>query len=297
MQSMEDLKERAQSYFQRLQDQICRQLEGVDKKEHFRKDDWIHQEEGGGKTRILQHGGIFERAGVNYSSVKSTLPDSLAARMNIQPQQIFATGISLVVHPFSPMIPTVHMNLRYLELENGDAWFGGGTDLTPWYLLEEDAQHFHRTLKASCDRFDSVFYPRFKRWCDEYFSIKHRGETRGIGGIFFDYQRGNLEQLFAFVQDVGKTFLDAYIPIVERRKREPWGEREKSWQLVRRGRYVEFNLMYDRGTLFGLETKGRTESILMSLPPEVRWEYNHQPETGSRESALVEVLKKPKEWA
>ena len=294
---MERLRQRAQSYFQQLQNEICAHIEAADKKERFQQDIWTHQEEGGGKTRVLQHGRIFEKAGVNYSAVRSQLSESLAQRMDTPPQQMFATGISLVIHPSSPMIPTVHLNLRYLGLENGDAWFGGGTDLTPWYLFEEDARHFHNTLKAACDRHNPAFYPAFKRACDEYFFIKHRGEMRGIGGIFFDYQRENLESFFTFVQEIGKAFSHAYLPIVERRKNEPWGKAEKLWQLIRRGRYVEFNLVHDRGTLFGLETKGRTESILMSLPPEVQWVYNHHPEPNSRESALVEVLKNPREWA
>jgi coproporphyrinogen III oxidase len=188
------------------------------------------------------------------------------------------------------------MNLRYLELENGDGWFGGGMDLTPWYLVEEDARHFHRTLKSCCDSYNPAFYPTFKKLCDEYFFIRHRGETRGIGGIFFDYVRENLQQFFPFVQDLGKAFLDAYLPIVERRRTEFWSAKEKQWQLLRRGRYVEFNLLYDRGTLFGLETKGRAESILMSLPPEVHWRYNHTPEPNSPEAKIIEVLQHPREW-
>ena len=251
---------------------------------------------GGGITCILQNGGVFEKAGVNYSAVSTRLTENIASRLNVSPQEIFATGISLVLHPFSPMLPAVHMNLRYLELADGDAWFGGGADLTPYYLFEDDARHFHSTLKTVCDRFDPGFYPRFKISCDEYFFIKHRGEARGVGGIFFDYERENLEAMFTFVQELGKTFLDAYIPIVERRRGEPWGEKEKHWQLIRRGRYVEFNLIYDRGTLFGLETQGRAESILMSLPPEVHWVHHHIPEPGSREAQLLEVLKNPRDW-
>jgi coproporphyrinogen III oxidase len=189
------------------------------------------------------------------------------------------------------------MNLRYLELAGGDAWFGGGTDLTPCYLFEEDARHFHGELKSVCDRHDSRYYPEFKRACDEYFFIKHRGEGRGVGGIFFDYQRQEPERFFAFVRELGERFLPAYLPIAGRRRSEPWGGHEREWQLVRRGRYVEFNLVYDRGTQFGLETKGRAESILLSLPPEVKWGYCLEPEAGSREAALLDVLRKPKEWA
>ena len=189
------------------------------------------------------------------------------------------------------------MNLRYLELEHGKAWFGGGIDLTPFYLFDEDARFFHQTLKKTCDKHDSSFYPRFKKKCDEYFYIRHRGETRGIGGIFFDYLQDDLDRRFNFVQDVGNCFADLYLSIVEKRKNEAWGEREKNWQLIRRGRYVEFNLVYDRGTLFGLETQGRTESILISLPPQVKWNYNVHPEAGSREEKLLEVVRFPKEWS
>ena len=213
-----------------------------------------------------------------------------------QPQQLFATGISLVLHPSSPMIPAVHMNLRYLELANGDTWFGGGSDLTPYYLFEEDARHFHQTLKNVCDKHDKTSYLRFKQSCDEYFFLKHRSETRGIGGIFFDYQREDHEKIFPFVQDAGNAFLESYLPIVKRRTTELWGKKEKEWQLIRRGRYVEFNLLYDRGTLFGLETNGRTESILMSLPPEVSWQYDHHPQAGSREAALENILRHPISW-
>lgn len=239
---------------------------------------------------------MFEKAGVNFSAVHTDLNEKMASRMNVETQELFATGISLVLHPFSPMIPAVHMNLRYLELANGDAWFGGGIDLTPCYIFEEDARHFHHTLKTACDKHDRTWYPRFKQSCDEYFFLPHRGETRGIGGIFFDYQRDNREKMFSFIQDVGTSFLDAYLPIVKRRRAEPWGEKEKEWQLIRRGRYVEFNLIYDRGTLFGLETNGRTESILISLPPATSWRYNHQSEAGSREAALVHILQHPASW-
>lgn len=293
---MEQLSLRAAEYFRHLQEEICTRLELVDTKRSFHRDAWKHHETGGGITCVMEDGKVFEKAGVNYSSVESKLSEVLALRMKTTPQSIRATGISLVLHPCSPMVPTVHMNLRYLELENGDAWFGGGTDLTPCYIVEEDARHFHQTLKETCDRHDPAWYPRFKQWCDEYFFLAHRGEARGIGGIFFDYQRERLEDVFAFVRDLGSAFLPAYLPIVERRKNEPWGAGEKLWQLLRRGRYVEFNLICDRGTLFGLETKGRTESILMSLPPTVRWQYDYQPERNSREAALLEVLRTPKGW-
>lgn len=291
------LKHDAEFFFASLQQIICKSLEALDGSGRFREDMWPHAEGGGGITRVLQGGTIFEKAGVNFSRVSTKLSDVMALRMNVLPQAIDAAGISLVIHPVSPMIPTVHMNLRHLRLASGDEWFGGGIDLTPWYLFEEDARHFHATLKQICDTHDRSFYPRAKQSCDEYFFIKHRNETRGIGGIFFDYQRERLPLTFALVKALGESFLETYVPIVERRKSEPWGPAEKTWQLIRRGRYVEFNLIYDRGTLFGLETNGRTESILMSLPPEVMWLYDVQPEAGSREEALLKILQQPREWA
>jgi len=242
-------------------------------------------------------GGVFEKGGVNFSAVSSRLSEPLANKLRVAEQTIFATGISLVLHPLSPMVPTVHMNLRYLEPARGGAWFGGGIDLTPHYLFEEDVRHFHSVLKEACGKRDKNSYPRYKKWCDEYFFIKHRGEERGVGGIFFDYERESPEHTFEFVKDIGQTFLAAYVPLVLRRRDEPWGEKEKRWQLIRRGRYVEFNLVYDRGTIFGLETRGRTESILMSLPPEVRWEYDYHPPAGSREAILLDVLRQPQDWA
>jgi coproporphyrinogen III oxidase len=289
-------KLRVQTYFENLQDTICSALTEVDGKGTFREDRWRHPEKGGGRTRVLESGAIFEKAGVNFSAVESALTAQMAARLKADPQSIFATGVSLILHPSSPMIPTVHMNLRYLELANGDAWFGGGTDLTPNYLNPEDITHFHGALKAICDRYDAQWYPQFKRSCDEYFFVKHRQEARGIGGIFFDERRDDPELFLHFVSDLGDGFLPAYLPIVRRRKSDPWGLREKEWQLLRRGRYVEFNLLYDRGTLFGLETQGRIESILVSLPPEARWAYSNEPEPGSREAELLGVLKRPKEW-
>jgi coproporphyrinogen III oxidase len=257
----------------------------------------MHSGGGGGKSRVLENGRIFERAGVNTSAVSGVLSKSLAEKLQAEAKEFYATGISVVLHPCSPVIPTVHMNLRYIELSNGEAWFGGGADLTPYYLFEDDAKHFHSILKSICDKHNREYYPRFKKWCDEYFFLKHRGEARGIGGIFFDYVKDDLENFFLLVEDLGNGFLDAYLPIVERRKNEPYGEQERDWQLVRRGRYVEFNLLQDRGTLFGLETGGRTESILMSLPPAVKWVYNYEPPSASREEELLAVLRHPKEWA
>jgi coproporphyrinogen III oxidase len=296
MMSEQGMKENTAEFFRSLQDRICQALEGIDAKGKFGTDSWQRPGGGGGTSRVLERGGVFEKGGVNFSQVYGKLPAGIADKLGANPGGFFATGISLVLHPESPMVPTVHANLRYFEMDNGDAWFGGGTDLTPYYHFPEDTIHFHSVLKKACDSSDPTFYPRFKKWCDEYFFLKHRGETRGVGGIFFDYLRGNPEKYFSFVRFVGDAFLDAYLPVVERRKALRWGDAEKSWQLVRRGRYAEFNLVQDRGTLFGLETNGRVESILMSLPPVVHWHYNMVPASGTREDDLVQILRKPREW-
>jgi coproporphyrinogen III oxidase len=287
-------REKTESYFKELQDRIVEAVEGLDG-QRFREDNWSREGGGGGRTRVLEGGNVFEKAGVNFSSVHGNLPEQFAAKIPLgSGTSFFATGISLVLHPRSPMVPAVHANFRYLE--KGDAeWFGGGTDLTPCYPYEEDAVHFHRTLKDTCDRSDRDFYPRFKKWCNEYFTLKHRGEMRGVGGIFFDYLQGDRESNFAFVQNAGNCFLNAYLPIVKRRMNEPYGDRERQYQLYRRGRYVEFNLLYDRGTIFGLETRGRVESILMSLPPLVRWVYDFKAEPGSREEQALQFYQ-PKDW-
>ncbi|HWP82355.1 MAG TPA: oxygen-dependent coproporphyrinogen oxidase [Bacteroidota bacterium] len=286
-----------QAFFEKLQDTICAALEEIDGKEVFVEDLWTHETGGGGRTRIIQNGDVFEKGGVNTSAVSGILSPKLADRLGASEQAFFATGISLVLHPYSPMIPTVHTNFRYLELADGTFWVGGGADLTPYYLFDEDVRHFHRTWKEVCDRHNSEYYSRFKTWCDEYFFLPHRAEGRGVGGIFFDYLKGEFTKLHAFVRDCSNAFLQAYTPIVKRRLRENWSKEQKEWQLHRRGRYVEFNLLYDRGTLFGLETRGRTESILMSLPPVVKWGYNIQPKPGSREERLIEVLRNPQPWA
>lgn len=309
---------------QQLQDEICQGLARLDGVSNFREDSWERPEGGGGRSRVLRDGGVFEQGGVNFSEVwGDRLPPSiLAQRPEAAGHRFYATGTSMVLHPRNPYIPTVHLNYRYFEA--GPVWwFGGGADLTPYYPFAEDAAHFHQTLKQACDLSHSQYYPTFKLWCDEYFYLKHRQETRGIGGIFFDYQDGggklyrgpdpkgpaglhsdaigelptrNWEELFAFVQRCGKAFLPAYVPIVERRRGIEYGERERNFQLYRRGRYVEFNLVYDRGTIFGLQTNGRTESILMSLPPLVRWEYGYNPEPNTPESELYEVFLKPQDW-
>jgi len=283
-------------YFEMLQRTICSSLEEVDGRARFSEDPWERPEGGGGLTRVMEEGSVFEKAGVNTSTVFGIIPEKVARTMNVPPVRFCATGISLIIHPRNPLVPTVHANYRYFEQANGDSWFGGGTDLTPYYVHEEDIIHFHTTLKRACDAHDTHFYERFKTWCDEYFFIKHRGESRGVGGIFFDYLRGDREKHLSFVQSAGNAFLEAYLPIVKRRRDEPWGERERHWQLVRRGRYVEFNLVYDRGTTFGLETQGRIESVLMSLPPLVQWRYNNVPNPGTREARLVDLLAHPKNW-
>jgi coproporphyrinogen III oxidase len=291
------LRSRAEGFFRNVQDEITSALEIVDGAEKFFQETWERPGGGGGRTRILTEGAIFEKAGVNFSAVHGDATESTAENKIT----FFATGVSLVLHPRSPKIPTVHANFRYFEQSNGMAWFGGGMDLTPYYLDEEDAFHFHHTLKAACDNHDPSYYPHFKEWCDEYFYIKHREETRGIGGIFFDNLSAidvhEREKIFAFVQDAAHSFLPAYIPIVEKHKDESYNNEEKHWQLLRRGRYVEFNLVYDRGTRFGLETNGRIESILMSLPTAARWEYDVHPSIGSPEAKLESVLKHPREWA
>jgi coproporphyrinogen III oxidase len=284
------------AFFYNLQDTICRGLQEVDGRGKFHEDTWERSGGGGGRTRIMMAGPVFEKAGVNFSHVFGEFSEEFAAQIPGEGRNFDATGISLVLHPQSPMVPTVHANFRFLT--KGDkSWFGGGADLTPYYPFREDVIHFHKTWKQVCERHPApVDYPRFKKWCDEYFFLAHRGEARGVGGIFFDYLGGDLEKLFAFVQDCGGKFLDAYLPMVRRRMELPYSAREKMFQEYRRGRYVEFNLIYDRGTLFGLKTAGRVESILMSLPPVVRWPYDYRPEPGSREAELFEFLK-PRDWA
>ena len=292
----ESLAERMRAFTQSLQAEICGALEQLDGSGRFREDEWERPGGGGGRSRILEEGAVFEKAGVNVSAVYGELSEAFASRMPGEGRAFFAAGISLVFHPRSPLIPTTHANLRYLE-HGPKAWFGGGADLTPYYLFDEDAAHFHRTLKDACDRHGADRYPRFKKWCDEYFWLRHRGEARGVGGVFFDNLEGDLERELRFVQDLGRALLPAYLPIAERRRGLPYSPEERGWQEIRRGRYVEFNLVYDRGTTFGLETQGRVESILMSLPPRVRWVYDHQPAPGSEEARLVEVLRAPREWA
>jgi coproporphyrinogen III oxidase len=289
-------RDQVTQYFRSLQDRICAALAELDGQVGFREDAWQREGGGGGRSRVLVDGGVFEKAGVNFSEVFGQMSEEFAAQVPGQGRDFTATGISLVLHPRSPMVPTVHANFRYLT--KGDKeWFGGGADLTPYYPYRQDVIHFHRVWKKVCTKHPApVDYERFKQWCDEYFFLPHRGEARGIGGIFFDYLEGQREALLTFVQDCGDAFLEAYLPIAQRRKEEPYTEKQRRFQEFRRGRYAEFNLIYDRGTLFGLKTGGRIESILMSLPPVVRWWYDFHPEPGSREAELYEYLK-PRDWA
>ncbi|MDA9233069.1 oxygen-dependent coproporphyrinogen oxidase [Flavobacteriaceae bacterium] len=300
------MKEQFTTYIRDLQDRICKGLEDMDGTARFQEDLWERPEGGGGRTRVIQEGSVFEKGGVNTSAVHGPLPKSMQAYFGVGESNFFACGLSLVMHPKNPMVPTVHANWRYFELydldgNRIDAWFGGGQDLTPYYLFEEDAQHFHQICKTACDAHDTDFYPKFKGRCDDYFWNEHRHEARGIGGLFFDYCKAtperSLEEWYQFVAQVGDSFLDAYLPIVAKRKELPYGPAQRDWQEIRRGRYVEFNLVHDKGTLFGLKTNGRIESILMSLPPHVQWVYDHQPIEGSDEAALLEVLATPREWA
>jgi coproporphyrinogen III oxidase len=292
-----DHSQRAAGVFRSLQDGICAALEELDGRARFREDAWDRPGGGGGRSRVVADGGLFEKAGVNFSEVFGQMHEDFAAQLPGEGRDFTACGVSLVLHPRSPMVPTVHANFRFLT-KGGKEWFGGGADLTPFYPFREDVIHFHKVWQRTCQRHGPpVDYARFKHWCDEYFFLRHRNEARGVGGIFFDYLEGDFGRLLAFVQDCGAAFLDAYLPIARRRLDEPYGERERAFQEYRRGRYVEFNLLYDRGTVFGLKTGGRVESILMSLPPLVRWQYDYRPDPGSREEELYETYLKPRDWA
>lgn len=293
--------DRVRDYLTDLQDRICAAVEAIDGKARFAEDLWQRAEGGGGRTRILRDGAVFEQAGIGFSDVSGArLPPSASAhRPELAGATWRACGVSLVFHPHNPHIPTTHANVRYFRAErDGEmvaAWFGGGFDLTPFYPVDEDVMHWHRTAQALCAPFGEERYAAHKRWCDRYFFLRHRNETRGVGGLFFDDLGQDFERDFAYQRAVGDGFLDAYLPIVERRKDTPYGEAERAFQLYRRGRYVEFNLVYDRGTLFGLQSGGRAESILMSLPPQVRWEYGFQPQPGSAEARLADYLI-PRDW-
>ena len=312
------IKQQWINYIYSLQDNICKTLELEDGKATFQEDKWLRPEGGGGRTRVIANGNVFEKGGVNVSAVEGVVTDAMRNQLKLSHDfnnnelHWFACGLSLVLHPINPFVPTVHCNYRMFELYDSasddghegaviDRWFGGGTDLTPYYLIDEDAIHFHKTYKDVCDKFDSTFYPTFKKQCDDYFVNYHRNnERRGIGGIFYDYQRPSenkdVDFWVSFGQGCGNAFTEAYIPIVAKRKNSLFTEENKHWQEIRRGRYTEFNLVHDRGTLFGLKTNGRIESILMSLPPTVRFEYNHQPVEGSEEDKLLQACLNPKEW-
>jgi len=291
-------------YLLALQDKICASIEGLEEDGSFREDLWDRgSNTGGGRTRVLENGKVFEQAGVSFSHVRgSSMPASATQhRPSLAGRNFEAMGVSLVIHPRNPYVPTSHANVRFFiaekEGEEPIWWFGGGFDLTPYYGFKEDAIHWHQQARKACQPFGESVYPEYKKWCDEYFFLKHRNEPRGIGGLFFDdLNEGGFEHCFELMQSVGDHYIPAYAPIVERRKKSPYTDREKDFQLYRRGRYVEFNLVYDRGTLFGLQTGGRTESILMSLPPMVSWRYDWSPEPGSAESELYDVFLQPTEW-
>ena len=299
------MKKKFNRYIEKLQDRITQKLAEVDGKARFKEDFWERSGGGSGRTRVIENGAVFEKGGVNISAVHGELPESMKNYFKVKAGDFFACGLSMVIHPINPFVPTVHANWRYFELysskgELQDQWFGGGQDLTPYYLFEEDARHFHQVCKKTCDEHDKDFYPQYKKCCDEYFWNAHRGEARGVGGLFFDYLRPDkkhsAENWYNFVTGVGDSFLEAYVPIVERRKNLDYSDVQRQWQEVRRGRYVEFNLIHDKGTLFGLKTNGRIESILMSLPPHVQWQYNHKPDPNSKEQELVNVLENPRAW-
>ena len=299
------MKEKFYTYIQNLQDTITKALKEIDGKAVFKEDIWKRPEGGGGRTRVIENGDVFEKGGVNISGVHGALPKTMQAYFKVGEVDFFACGLSLVLHPKNPMVPTVHANWRYFEMYDKqgtivDSWFGGGQDLTPYYLFDEDATHFHTVCKQACDAHHPDFYTQYKKKCDEYFYNAHREEARGIGGLFFDYCKANesmtMEQWYDFVTEVGNNFLNAYTPIVEKRKDLEYTAEQRDWQEVRRGRYVEFNLVHDKGTLFGLKTNGRIESILMSLPPHVQWRYDHQPKAGSEEERLIKVLQQPVDW-
>ena len=299
-------KEEISAAYQLIQDEICTALEQLDGKAKFEEEKWEREGGGGGRTRIMQNGSIIEKGGVNFSAVHGQLPAQIKKAFNVEHDEFFATGISIVIHPNHPMVPIIHMNIRYFEMPSADSenpvrWFGGGIDLTPHYVFEDDAKFFHQSIKSICDQFDADFYPRFKHWADDYFYIKHRNETRGIGGIFYDRLTASdtvsWETIFNFSQDLGRSFIPTYVELVSRNRDKQFTEDQQNWQYQRRSRYTEFNLVYDSGTKFGLETNGRIESILMSLPPTAKWVYNYQAQPGSEEEKTLSLLKKGINWA
>ncbi|MEJ2902618.1 oxygen-dependent coproporphyrinogen oxidase [Pedobacter panaciterrae] len=295
-------KDRVVAAYQQIQDQICKSLELADGKAKFEEEIWNRDGGGGGRTRIMQHGDVIEKGGVNFSAVHGKLPESVRKAFKVDSEDFFATGVSIVMHPNNPFVPIIHMNIRYFEMDNETRWFGGGIDLTPHYIIDTDARYFHHLLKQTCDEFDTSFYPKFKAHADDYFFIKHREETRGVGGIFYDRLRPentglSFDQILDFSIAVGNTFIPAYTELIDRNRDKEFDEKQQEWQYLRRSRYAEFNLVYDAGTKFGLETNGRIESILMSLPPMAKWIYNHQTLPDSEESYTLSKLKKGIEWA
>jgi coproporphyrinogen III oxidase len=293
-------KKRIESEYRKLQQHICEAIEKADGKGSFLSDEWTRNEGGGGLTRIMNQGHVLEKAGVNFSAVFGDVTESMSRNLGMEANTFFATGVSIVMHPNSPHVPIIHMNVRYFETDTGTYWFGGGIDLTPHYVNKEDARFFHQRLKEVCDRYEPSYYSRFKTWADDYFYIPHREETRGIGGIFYDHLSGThaeeKESLLQFSIDLGMAFPEIYEELIRRNRDKPHSENEREWQLLRRGRYVEFNLVYDRGTRFGLLSNGRTESILMSLPLDARWKYNFHPSPGSPEAQTLEWLRKGVDW-
>lgn len=286
--------------YQQIQDEICEGLENLDRKAKFKQDLWEREEGGGGRTRIIQNGSVIEKGGVNFSAVYGELPELLQKELKLEKGEFFATGVSIVLHPNNPFVPIIHMNIRYFEIDGHTKWFGGGIDLTPHYVQPELAKSFHQKLKTICDKYSLDFYPKHKKWADDYFFIKHRDETRGVGGIFFDKLRErdtlSYNDIFHYTCELGQSFVDIYSEQVNANRDKSFTERNKNWQLIRRGRYVEFNLVYDRGTKFGLETNGRIESILMSLPKDASWVYNFNPEQNSDEAKTLTLLKKDIDW-
>ncbi|TFV97165.1 oxygen-dependent coproporphyrinogen oxidase [Algoriphagus kandeliae] len=286
--------------YQGMQDYICSELEKYDGKGKFREDKWERPEGGGGRTRIFENGAIIEKGGVAFSAVHGPTPEKILTKLGLEKADFFATGVSIVLHPHSPMVPIIHMNIRYFEMENGVHWFGGGIDLTPHYIVPEDARYFHQRVKETCDKFDPEYYTKFKTWADDYFFLKHRDETRGVGGIFYDRLSGkndaHFEDILQFSLAIGRLFPAVYGYFMTKNSKIPFGANEKAWQNLRRGRYVEFNLVWDAGTKFGLDTNGRTESILMSMPPQAEWTYMYQAEMGSQEEFTLSHLKKNIDW-
>jgi coproporphyrinogen III oxidase len=286
--------------FRIIQDEICAHITAVDGKAGFNRDEWTRPEGGGGLTRVLTHGDALEKAGVNFSAVEGPLTSVMAKNLNVEAGQFFATGVSIVMHPHNPFVPIIHMNIRYFEMDNGTYWFGGGIDLTPHYVLPEQASYFHGELQKVCDRFDPEYYQKFKAWADDYFFIEHRNETRGVGGIFYDHlkadEKHSKRTLLDFSLALGRLFPEVYSTLIQENRNKTFSPDQKHWQYLRRGRYVEFNLVYDRGTRFGLLSNGRVESILMSLPSEARWDYNHIPHVGSEEQRTLDLLRKGVDW-